>query len=218
MTQEISAFIKQHEQTIAPLYKDYSLKFWELSTDSNETREKALVQSKSAYLKVYNNRQDFRQLRSWLPKLADLPEIEARQLRLIHDAYVPNQIEEAVLQEIVERETQIENEFNTFRAPFENAQASDNQLRDVLKSETKIGRRRTAWEASKEVGHAIAPKLLELIKLRNREARKLGYSDYYTMMLELQELNVTWVFSLFDRLEQLSFRAFSETKVELDAR
>ena len=57
----------------------------------------------------------------------------------------------------------------------------------------------------------------ELIAIRNREARKLGYQDYYSMMFELQELDEKWVFSLFDRLEKLSERAFTEMKAELDA-
>ena len=45
--------------------------------------------------------------------------LEARQFKLIYDSFVPNQIEPEVLQDIVERETQIENLFNTFRADFE---------------------------------------------------------------------------------------------------
>jgi peptidyl-dipeptidase A len=218
MTEEICSFIKQHEQTIVPLYKDYSLKIWELSTSGNREGEKALVESKSRYLKVYSNKDEFRQLREWRSQAQRLPEIDARQLKLIHDSYVPNQIEDEVLQEIVERETEIENDFNTFRASFEGGRASDNQLREVLKSETKIVRRRDAWEASKEVGQLVAPKLLQLIKIRNREAQKLGYTDYYAMMFELQELDERWVFSLFDQLDRLSFAAFSEMKNELDVR
>jgi peptidyl-dipeptidase A len=37
------------------------------------------------------------------------------------------------------------------------------------------------------------------------------------MMFELQELDEDWVFSLFDNLEKLSDKAFSEMKTELDA-
>jgi len=217
MTREIAAFIKQHEGTVAPLYKDYSLKFWELSRNGNEQREKELVESKERYLKVYANKDDFKQLKAWKSAASQLPEIEARQFKLIYDTYVPNQIEEDVLRDIVQRETEIENQFNTFRSDFEGGKASDNQLRDVLRSETNVDRRKAAWEASKQVGHAVAPKVLELIKIRNREAKKLGYTDYYSMMFELQELDEKSVFSLFERLDQLSAKAFSEMKGQLDA-
>lgn len=217
MSREIAAFIKEHEATVGPLYKDYSFKFWELSRNGNEQREKELVESKERYLKVYANKNDFKQLRTWKAAASQLPEIEARQYKLIHDTYVPNQIEEDVLRDIVERETVIENQFNTFRADFEGGKASDNQLRDVLRSETSVSRRKSAWEASKQVGHAVAAKLLELIKIRNREAKKLGYSDFYSMMFELQELDEKTVFSLFDRLDTLSRQAFSDMKGSLDA-
>jgi hypothetical protein len=47
-----------------------------------------------------------------------------------------------VLRDIVERETEIENTFNTFRPNFEGGNASDNQLREILRTETDISRRR----------------------------------------------------------------------------
>ena len=139
-------------------------------------------------------------------------------MKLIYDAFVPNQIEEDVLRGIVERETQIENLFNTFRANFEGGKASDNQLRDILRNESEMARRRAAWEATKQVGREVAPRLLELVSIRNREALKLGYDDYYSMMFDLQELDEKWVFSLLDRLERLSEQAFTEMKAELDAK
>jgi peptidyl-dipeptidase A len=191
---------------------------WELSLDgNNQALEKALVMAKERYLNVYNNRDEFRRIREWEKAGSQLDEIDARQLKLIHDLFVPNQIEPEILKDIVERETQIETAFNTFRSKFEGEEASDNQLREILHTETNFDRRRIAWEATKQVGHEIAPRLLKLVSIRNREAQKLGYSDYYSMMFELQELDESWVFSLLDRLEQLSESAFTSMKGELDS-
>jgi peptidyl-dipeptidase A len=212
----IKEYIDRHTQIIAPLHKDYSLKFWELSLTGDKDSEKALVEAKERYLKIYNDNKEFQQIRQWISSNPRLDEIDTRQLKLIHDAFVPNQIQPDVLRDIVERETQIENQFNTFRAKFEGGEASDNELRDILRKEANVARRRAAWEATKQVGHEIAPRLLELVAIRNREAQKLGYKDYYSMMFQLQELDEDWVFSLFDRLEQLSERAFTEMKAELD--
>src|SRR5437879_4940802 len=102
---EISSYITAHTTIVAPLQKDYSLKFWDLSLSGNEEREKALVAAKESYLKVYNNRVEFKQIREWKSAKIPLDELEARQLRLIHDAFVPNQIEPDVLRGIIERET-----------------------------------------------------------------------------------------------------------------
>src|SRR4030095_14568982 len=98
MTAEIRSYIQQHNNVIAPLHKDYSLRMWDLSLDgNNEALEKALVSAKERYLKVYNNREAFRRLREWKKAAAHLDEIEARQLKVIHDSFVPNQIDEEVL-------------------------------------------------------------------------------------------------------------------------
>src|SRR6059036_1816487 len=175
MTSEIIEYIRQHEATIAGLYKDYSEKVWDLSLSGSEEHEKALVEAKERYLKVYNNREEFEQIRRWKSAAVELDPIAARQLKLIHDNFVPNQISADVLRDIVRRETEIENLFNTFRANFEDGKASDNQLRDVLRNETGIRRRRAAWEATKQIGREVVPQLLELIAIRNREARQLGY-------------------------------------------
>ena len=217
MSQEISEYIRQHEAKVSPLYKDYGVKFWELSLSGASEKERLVVEAKERYLKIYNNPKEFRQVQGWQNSRDQLSDIESRQLKLIHDSFVPHQIDPAVLREIVERETEIENFFNTFRANFEGDQVSDNQLREILHTEKDIRRRRSAWEASKQVGQAVAPKLLELIQIRNREARTLGYADYYSMMFELQELDEKWVFSLFESLERLSEKAFSEMKQQLDA-
>ena len=149
MSAEVSAYIRHHGDVIAPLHKDYSLRFWDLSlAGANEEFERAFVAAKGRYLKVYNNREEFRRLSEWKVSGVRLDELEARQLKLIHDAFVPNQIEEAVLRDIVERETHIENFFNTFRANFEGDKVSDNQLRDILRNESDITRRREIGRAS----------------------------------------------------------------------
>jgi peptidyl-dipeptidase A len=216
VTEKIRKYLQQHEQIIRPLQKDYCEKLWELSLTGDEKHEKELVESKARYLHVYNNRDEFRQLQEWKDEAKAMDPLEARQFKLIYDSFVPNQIEPAVLQDIVERETQIENLFNTFRADFEGQKATDNLLRDVLKTDGDLARRQAAWEASKQVGQAVAPQLLELVRIRNREARKLGYSDYYAMMFELQELDQKTVFSLFEKLESLSESGYTEMKRNLD--
>src|SRR5438552_12141487 len=114
MKEKILAYIRQHEETIRPLQKDYSQKFWELSLTGDDKLEKELVESKARFLHVYNNREEFRQLQGWKDEASKLDPLEARQFKLIYDSFVPNQIEPEVLQDIVERETQIENLFNTF--------------------------------------------------------------------------------------------------------
>ena len=117
MSTEIGSYIQRHESIIAPLHKDYSLKFWDLSLDgTNGQFEKSLVEAKERYLKIYNNKDEFQQLRQWKLAAPALDELTARQFKLIYDAFVPNQIDPEVLRDIVQRETNIENLFKIGRA------------------------------------------------------------------------------------------------------
>lgn len=214
---EIRTYLQAHEETLRPLAIDYCLKTWSLSNHATPEGEQALVAAKEKYLRVFADRRGFARLKDWRREAATTDAIAARQLELIYQNAVPYQIDEAILLDLVERETQIENTFNTFRATFEGQKVTDNQLREVLKQEVRIDRRRAAWEATKQIGQEVAGALLELVRIRNREAAKLGYSDYYSMMMELSELDEAWLFGLFDRLEHLSESAFTRMKGELDA-
>jgi peptidyl-dipeptidase A len=58
--------------------------------------------------------------------------------------------------------------------------------------------------------------VLELISLRNESARNAGFSDFYSMQLELQELDPTTLFDLLEKLEKITASAWDEYKTELD--
>lgn len=179
----------------------------------------ALVGAKQAYLDVFNDSATFQKLKTFRDE-ADrqgLDRLTSRRLDRVYQAFVPYQIGEDALRTLVRKEAEIENTFNTFRSDFEGSKVSDNDLRQLLSTERDLQRRKKAWEASKQVGAAVAQDLIELVELRNREARRLGYGDYYELMLETSELSEDWLFALLDDLEDASTQAFAEVKTGLDA-
>ena len=60
--------------------------------------------------------------------------------------------------------------------------------------------------------------LLELVGIRNAAARDLGFENYYSMMLQLDELDERELFALLDELERGTRPLFETYKRELDAR
>ncbi len=70
---------------------------------------------------------------------------------------------------------------------------SENEILEILKTETDPARRKKIWAASKEIGSALAPQILELVHLRNQAAQAMGYSDFFQMQLELQEVDSKWL-------------------------
>src|SRR5215467_13178489 len=96
---EISNYIEHHQKTVIPLYRDYSLRFWDLSLAGNDASEKELVAATETYLQIYNNREEFQQIQHWLKSDPKLSAGDARQLKLIHDTFVPHQIEKDLLRD-----------------------------------------------------------------------------------------------------------------------
>jgi peptidyl-dipeptidase A len=88
---------------------------------------------------------------------------------------------------------------------------------DVLRESSDLDLRRRAWEASKQVGAEVEADLLKLVRLRNEGSRRLGFTNYYSMSLELDELSESELFELFDELERETTPLWKEYKDGLDA-
>ena len=111
----------------------------------------------------------------------------------------------------------LESLFNNFRAELGGEKVSDNRIKEILKSEGRPEVRKAAWEASKQIGAEAAEGVRELARLRNAEAKRLGFRDHFAMSLELQELNEDRLFATFERLFQLSEEPYAAYKDTLDS-
>ena len=121
-----------------------------------------------------------------------------RQAFLLRNAHAENQISPEAIERMVTLETSLEHRFNTFRADLDGVRVSENDIREILERSDDLERRRRAWEASKQIGAEVEEELRELARQRNAAAREVGWSSFYTMSLELDELDETEVFSILD--------------------
>lgn len=212
---EARSFLEHHTAEVEIFDADYNLKYWTASLSGRSGDAAASAGAKEKLLQVYARPDEFAEVR----RLAALPGHDAataRQLHLLTLAYGARQMDAAVLADLVRREEEIEAVFNSFRAQLDGDRVTENDLRGILREATDPARRRAAWEASKQVGAEVSGRLLELVRIRNREARRLGHRDYYAMSLQLQEMEETALFGLLDRLGRLSEEPFRRMKAGLD--
>ena len=141
-----------------------------------------------------------------------------RQLRLLVDAFRARQLPHETIQKQVALEKTLEATFTNHRGQLDGQSVSDNQILEVLVQSDDPARRRRAWEASKQVGEKVEADLLALVRLRNEGARTLGFSNYYAMSLELDELDEAELFALLDTLERDTQPLWDAYKSDLDAR
>lgn len=210
------AFLKAQEALVAPLMKDAALAYWEASTTGKEEayEQQAAIQTKLET--VFTDASTFAYLKGVKASGAITDPLELRQLDLLYLQYLGRQLDPELLGRIIAKQSAIEQKFNTFRARIEDRELSDNDIEEVLKSSTDREARRAHFLASKQVGAAVAADVVELVKLRNEAAKKLGFRDFYAMQLALNEQDERWLLTLWDELDRLTAAPFATAKARID--
>ena len=127
-------------------------------------------------------------------------------------------IEKELLEQIAYQEASIALLYSNFRPQVHGQALSENKIREILKNETDVQTRKEVWEASKQIGKELAPSILKLVNLRNTTAKSLGYENYFSMQLHLQEVDEQWLFTTLDALATKSDAAYlgMVKKIETD--
>ena len=215
---DFRTFIDNHIKIYEPKFKAMNLADW----NANATGDKKYYDEKASLeleiRKIYSNKQEFNRLKRWKDDQSITDSLLQRQLIILFNSYLTNQIDTALMRKIVEKSAEIANKFNTFR-PVLNGKdtVDDNTINTILKNEKNSAKRQKAWEASKEVGKVVAPMVVELVKLRNEAARQLGFTNFYEMSLATSEQTVGEIVAIFDELKTLTDEPFKKLKAEIDA-
>ena len=142
----------------------------------------------------------------------------SRAIDIIYLAYLEKQVDPELLKKMTALANAVEKKFSTFRAKVDGKEMDDKAVRNVLKTSNSSEQRQAVYEASKEVGKVVEPELLQLVKLRNEAARKLGFKNYHALQLYLNEQDGNELIQLFDKLDDLTREPFKDAKAEIDAK
>ena len=214
--QQMQKFVTAHVQKIKPMAKETNIAWWDAAVSGKAEDYDKVSKLTLKIRQVYSNRKDFAFLKDMKESGQIQDTVLARQLEVLYNAYLSNQIEPKLLKEIVDLGTEIEKNFSTFRATIEGKKVTDNKIKEILKTETDSAVRKQAWLASKQVGVEVAEDLIRLVKLRNKAARKLGFENYHTMSLTTGEQDVEELDGIFNELYELTNQPFAELKADLD--
>ncbi|NOY78554.1 MAG: peptidase M3 [Calditrichaeota bacterium] len=216
MEKEFRAFIDQHVRIIEPLSREMNLSFWEASISGRKKDYERTAALELELRQIYSNRKDFEKIQSFKQSKDIRDPLLLRQLDILFNAYLENQIDDDLTKKIVSLSNEIENIFNTFRAELEGKPTTNNRILDILRYSTDSNMRQKAWDASKQVGPVVVDKLLHLVKLRNQAARQLGFENYYIMSMTLSEQDPAAIEALFQDLADRTNAPFQELKREID--
>ncbi len=217
MEKEFTQFLTTHVEKVKPLMKQMNLSYWDASISGRPEDYQRNAQFELELRTIYSDSNDFKLLKKF--KNSDLLKnpLLNRQLNLLYNSYLSNQIAPDLLRKMVEQSKAVENKFNVFRGTVDGVRLTDNEIKEILRKETDPAKRRAVWFASKQVGREVAADLIGLIKVRNEAAQKLGFKNYYIMSLSLVEQDVNELNRIFDELAELTAEPFLGLKSELDS-
>ncbi len=213
---QLQEFITARVEKIKPMYKEANLASWKAANTGKPEDYDKVSELTLKIRKLYSDPNDF----AFLKDIKDSGEVKnpllARQLVVLYNAYLANQIEPQLLKQIVDLSTEVEKNFSTFRGTIEGKKVTDNEIKEILKTETDSAKRKLAWLASKQVGPVVADDLIRLVKLRNKVAKNLGFDNFHTFSLTLGEQDVNELDRIFGELYELTNEPFAKLKADLD--
>jgi len=207
-------FITQHVKVLKPLSKKLALAYWKASISGSDEDFKEYEELAKELKKIFNNKEEFEKTKTLFSQEQD--PITKRQLKILHNEYLSSQGDLDLINQIIEKETKVEQKFNKFRANLEGKELTDNDIKEILKSETDSQKLQAAWEASKKQGELVEKDMLEIIKLRNNLAKSLGFKNYYEFSLQVSEQKPEEIISTFQELADLTNKPFAKLKDEIN--
>lgn len=212
---EAGEIINRVVAVIEPLLKEKNTIEWNAESTGDKKYYDLLEIKEIEYRKILSDKDTFHKLKKLKERNYDDPLI-GRQVVALYNEFLPNQIPAEINEELVKRETDLSEKFNKFRAKLGDEMITENIVREKLRESTDSGERRRYWEASKQVGGAVAADAIELIKLRNKAAKMLGFDSYYQMMLSTQDFDEKELFDILDGLAEFTKEPFLKLKDEID--
>jgi peptidyl-dipeptidase A len=215
--QTLDAFIAQQTDNLKPHFIRIAELQWQASTTGAPDVEAQLSEATKQLRLLLSDMERYAELNILMAGVNTHP-LTLRQAELLNNALREHRVSPALIEKITELEVEIQGDFVKFRASVNGQSMPDNDLKQILRESDDVALRKAAWEASKQIGAQVAEKVRQLARLRNEAAKEAGFSNYYTMRLELDELDEIELFSLLDQLKTGLDPAWQTYKGELDAK
>lgn len=215
MTARARALVDEHVARRAPLERESHEAEWQLARSSDEKWERESVRLGTEIRTLLADRETFAELKTL--REAGIPGDPglAREAERLHLEQAGNQVDPSLLKQLVELEMRAEATFGRFRPQVDGKPLTENGIRQILRDSDDVALRRRTWEAAKDIGREVAPLVVEMAKLRNRAAHEVGYDNYHTMALKLQEIEPSFLFEVLASLEELTAEPYDEAIREL---
>ncbi|MBO8153028.1 MAG: M3 family oligoendopeptidase [Candidatus Marinimicrobia bacterium] len=217
MEVEAKNYVDSLTSVVEPIYKAANLAYWNATATGKQKYYDEYSRYELEIKKIFSSRKDFARIKSFKEDRRIKDPVLRRVFEVLYNDFLLNQADTTFLRRITELSTRVEKKFNTFRGEIDGKKVSMNEVKRILRTSNDTELRRKAWVASKQVGEVVVDDLLELVRLRNELACSLGFPDYHTLKLYVQEFKPEELDRLFDRLDEVTREPFARIKAEIDS-
>ena len=214
--ERLASFMNQYQNDYKKMYCDISYTWWDAMITGSEEAFKKSSEATLAMSNYHADKAKYEELKKLRAAAINATPTEKRAAYVAERSFEQSQISPELNKKIVDLGSQIEQIFQTQRAVYEGTEYTNNELLAMLEKETDSRRRYAIWDALKQVGEIVAPKMIELAKLRNQAARELGYKNYWEMTVSFQEFQPDELLNIFQDLDRLTTPLFKKMKTKLD--
>ena len=216
MDMDLQEIIDRTVAAYAPLVKASSEAYWEGTTTGSAAAFERYAEINRKIAELFSDSRTFGELRRIRESGSVTEPLMRRQLEELYNAFLSRQADKSLLNAIIDKETELERKYAAFRADFRGSRINDNEVERLLRTSSDSTELRDVWEAHKAVGREVARDVLDVVRLRNRLADMLGFTNYHSMSLMLSGEKPREVELLMNEVDELSRDSFAAVKEELD--
>jgi peptidyl-dipeptidase A len=217
MNKQIDTFLLRHDSVVPALQKEMNLAYWNASLSGSDQDFKKVEKLQVKLVEIYSNKHDFELIKKGAKSNAINDPIKKRRIDVLYNLYLSNQCDTALQRKIIAKQNEIEQKYANYRAEIDGKKLTDNEIEEVLKTSDDSKKLEEAWTAHKAIGPVVANDIIELVKLRNKSARELGFKNYHQMSLALSEQDPEMIEKLLNELDELTAPAFARLKAQIDS-
>ncbi|MBT1690035.1 M2 family metallopeptidase [Dawidia soli] len=204
--QDAQKFIDQYTKTYVDRYTASSQAAWKTNIDIKEGDTVNAYNSRvadEALAAFTGSVENIEQAQKFLAQKDKLSPLQVRQLEIIlYKAGSDPQTVSALVKEKIRASVAQTEKLFGFAYTLDGKPVSTNDIDNILKTENNEQKRLAAWSASKEVGKALKPGLVNLRRLRNETVQALKYPDFFSYQVSDYGLTTPEMMELMKRLNQ----------------
>jgi peptidyl-dipeptidase A len=158
-------------------------------------------QANEALARFVGSAENISKIQRFLSQKDQLTPLQARELEvmLYMAAEKPQTAADVVSRRIAAEAAQTETLYG-YQFRLKGKPVTPNDIDQALRTSKRLPDRLAVWEASKAVGPALKPGLLQLRDLRNQVVRTLGYPDYFTYQVSDYGMSTDEMLKLTEQL------------------